>query len=137
MTIAIRDLVRRFYQAQIDGDYATQRQLTTARYQRDKIDPMGFVQWGINQHTAGPFLSGAQNIDVTIRDTDARDGSVTIDIRGLRYSKRGSGCSTWEGISWARYEYGRWRYDPYLQATPTREARWGVQANQIIGAGCL
>jgi hypothetical protein len=137
MAADVGELLRRFYGAQIKYQYGVQRGLTTERYQRNVIDDLGFSTWATDyQATAAPYLADAQNIDVTILDQDPADGVVTVDARGMRYTKPGSSCSMWEGITWARYEQGRWRYDPSVKATAARQARWG-HSDKVIGSGCL
>ncbi|MEA2474319.1 MAG: hypothetical protein QOE06_2234 [Thermoleophilaceae bacterium] len=136
MATQVTSLLRGFYQAQIAGDYTAQRQLTTRRYQRKVIDRLGFSRWVANQLFGTRHFTGAQNIDATIVDTDPADGSATVSMRGLSLDPH-TKCSTWEGITWARFEGGSWRYDPSVKATPTRELQWSQRSGEVLGAGCF
>lgn len=134
MTKNVQDLITRFYQAQIDADYTGQRDLTTKRYQR-RVIGSEFQTWKSNQQTGTRWFRNAQDIRVTIIDTNPADGSVTVDAQGMRYVQPGSPCRTWRGITWARYERGRWRYDPATTALPSRKAEWTGRKRELMGRG--
>jgi len=61
-----------------------------------------------------------------------------VDLRGLRWTPPGSKCDRWEGITWARYEGGRWLADPSpSKATAARAAQWVDRGDDLLGAGCF
>jgi hypothetical protein len=135
MAARITDLLRRFYGTQINGDWQALRDLTTARYQRHVIDNVrgGYPQWVRNQANGAKYFAGANAIEVEILGTDPADGSVTVYARGLRIvGDPNANCRTWQGVTWARWEGGRWLYDPYTKATQARAA----EADRFIGTGC-
>ncbi|MEA2466909.1 MAG: hypothetical protein QOJ57_1035 [Thermoleophilaceae bacterium] len=136
MTTEITDLLRRFYQVQIDRNYGKLRTLTTKRYQREKIDSVGFTKWVENQQTGAMWFKDAQNIDVSIKATDPADGTVTVSATGMGYTQQTSDCTLWEGITWVRWEHGQWLYDPSVTATAARKAKW-AGSDAVIGSGCI
>jgi predicted Ser/Thr protein kinase len=137
----IHDLIVRFYRAQIRGQYAVQRGLLTPRYQRQQhlSVPSQYARWQRNQSVGTRWFRGASNITVEIVSRDPADGSVAVDVRGLRYVDPGASCSFWEGITWARYEGSGWLYDPSPQATSARRAEWANRSAEVIGGAnaCL
>ncbi|MEA2217680.1 MAG: hypothetical protein QOJ35_306 [Solirubrobacteraceae bacterium] len=128
----IQTLLRTFYATQIGGDYVALRKLTTNRYRRMHAD---VAQWRRNQQTGAFYFRDPQRITVEIVDRSPADGSVTVNARGMRYTQPGSPCKRWQGITWARWEEGRWKHDPNPGATTSRTADWQGRTNDIIGRG--
>jgi serine/threonine protein kinase len=131
-------VLRRFYETQVAGDFDALRRLTTGRYRSRVIAAIGYSQWVTNQRTGMQYMADPGNITGDLVDKDPSDGSVTIDLRGLGWTQAGSKCSRWEGITWARYEGGRWLVDPSpSKATAARAAQWGDRGDELLGAGCF
>jgi serine/threonine protein kinase len=135
MTTEIRDLLRRFYQKQIDHDFPAVWRLTTARYRQEQLKKTTYSQWVINQGVGAKYFQDAQNIDVSIFDPDPGDGSVAVNVTGMRYVQSGSPCTMWEGVTWAKYERGSWHDDAAPDATTPRRAKWGNRGLELIGEG--
>jgi hypothetical protein len=136
MATDITPVISQFYQYQIEGQYDAMKPLTSPRYQAATIDPNP-AQWVQNQSTGTQYFTGAQDISVDVTAEDPADSSVTLYVTGLRFNKPGSACTMWQGVTWAQYVAGSWRYDPSSDATPSRRAYADANQSQLIGEGCL
>ena len=110
--------------------------MTTLRYQQDVINSLGFSQWKQNQMTGAIYFTHPQDIQARVIGEDPADGSVTVLMTGLGFTDPNSSCTTWAGVTWARYERGAWYFDPSSDATAQRASEWD-SSPETLGHGCL
>ena len=110
--------------------------LTSERYRAKKVRELGsYEAWAEGQVDLGNHLDPS-DVGASIRDLDRRNGVATVDVSGMGWSKPGSSCSTWSGVTWARYENGHWRYEPGYSMSPQRRAEWFPRRTALLGWGC-
>lgn len=136
MTADITQVLRSHHQAIVAGSYSTAWVLTSERYRRKKERELGsYDKWAEGQVDLGSHLDPS-GLSVSIRELDRRSGVATVDVTGMGWSKPGSNCSTWAGVTWALYENGHWRYEPGYSMSDQRRAKWQSRAQETLGWGC-
>ena len=131
----IAGMLRTWHQDIVDGDPQGAWDLMTQRKRDQSERKYGFEEWARGQATLAPYLDPS-GLSVAIKDVDDQTGVVTVDVRGMGWSKPGAHCSSWSGITWVRYEDGDWHYDPGYSTTPQRERAWKSRFGQLLGGSC-
>jgi len=135
MTSEIRDLLYQHHEDIVNRDFAAAWSLLTPRKRRQNLEKYGYSTWAANQATLSPYLDPT-NIQVRILSLDPATGEATVDVTGMTWSKPGSPCSEWSGITWVKFDGGQWLYDPGYSTTPVREAEWKSRSAELLGVGC-
>jgi hypothetical protein len=135
MTEEIRQLMLTWHQDIKAGDTAAAWDLYTHRRQQLQLAKETESQWAGEQQSFARYLDPS-GVQVRILSRDSNDGVATIMVTGMTYSGSSS-CSDWSGVTWVRYEGGRWRYDPGYETTPSRNQSWKRRTSQTLGAQCL
>lgn len=135
MAFAIGDVIRRHHEAIVAGDYRQAWDLLSRRKQAQYRRESGYDGWRTNQATLRPYLDPT-GVSVRVLSAAPDTGVATIKVTGMAWTKPGSGCSAWSGITWAKYEDGTWTYDPGYSTTPVRERRWKPRYSELLGGAC-
>lgn len=108
--------------------------LQSARKRAQYLREQGYAKWKKNQDSLTPYLSPA---GLTVRiDNLEGDGIARVLLTGMGWSEPGSPCSEWSGLTWVKYEGGRWTYDPGYSTTADRQRVWKPRIGELLGVGC-
>lgn len=135
MARGIRNVLLAFHRHVIYGDYRAAWGLLSKRKQAQVRREDGYPTWSEAQATLRNDLD-PERIRVRIDKASPETGVVRVDVRGMTWSKPGAGCVEWSGLTWVKYENGRWRYDPGYSTTPERRRKWERRFSELLGAGC-
>lgn len=135
MNSDITSVLRRHHQAIVDGRPEAAWALLTERKQQQIERRDGFAVWQRNQATLAPYLDPS-GVRARIQDLDEETGVALVMVTGMGWFKPGASCSEWSGLTWVRYERGRWRYDPGYSTTPQRERRFKDRFGELLGGSC-
>ncbi len=135
MESEIQKVLREFHEDIVNGDDRGAWQLLTARKRRQSQRDYGYARWASNQNTLSPYLDPS-GVSDSIVSTDPHTGVATVRVSGMRWSKPGSPCTEWSGITWVKYERGAWRYDPGYSTTPRRRGYWKHRYHALLGGRC-
>lgn len=136
MEADIEDVLLEHHQAIADRDFSAAWGLMSERKQRQKAAEEGVSKWSQGQREYLSDYLDPSDIDVSIRSENERTGVATIDVTGMAYSRPGSSCSTWSGVTWAKYENDAWRYEPGYGVTSQRKRQWESRYSELMGVGC-
>jgi Prokaryotic RING finger family 1 len=137
MASEIQSLLLDFHRDVVDADYQSAWDLTSARYKSKKLaEPGGYEEWASNQSTLTPYLV-PDGLQVSIVDKDPSSGVAAVNVTGMEWTDPKSPCTRWEGVTWAKYENGAWRYEPGYSVTPQRRAKWYPRRTELLGWGCV
>jgi hypothetical protein len=131
----VTDLIRTHHEDVVNGNYQGAWDLLSARKRAQYEREDGYAGWRQNQESLAAYL-GPAGATVTIQDLDRSSGVARIHVSGMAWSKRGATCSTWSGITWAKYEGGQWKYDPGYSTTPERRRIWKPRFGELLGGSC-
>ncbi len=143
MQKSIKKVIRRHHQLIADGNYAAAYSLYSRRKQNHPLyEEPGCQSYSCWAPAMTPLQSGLTN-------------PVTASVRVVRTFKRSGvaeihavlpmpSCPTgaWEGITWAKYEGGRWTYDPGWKTDEWERRQYkstnngNTQNPQLLGIGC-
>lgn len=135
MAPEITNTLRDFHEDVVAGNYHGAWELMTERKREQSLAKYGYAGWVRNQATLRPYLDPT-GLRIDVRDTTPATGVATVDVTGMGWSKPGSSCTEWSGITWVRYENGSWRYDPGYSTTPQRERDWKSRYEELLGGRC-
>jgi hypothetical protein len=135
MESEVEQVLRSWHEAVVQGDYHTAWELLSQRKQVQEEDEGGYAAWAKNQSTLRPYLNPA-GLRVSIQRTEPISGVAQVDVTGMTWDKPGAPCSQWSGITWVKYENGKWRYDPGYSTTPQREREWKSHYSELLGGSC-
>jgi Double-GTPase 2 len=134
MTRGIEGVLFAYHQALVDGEFRRAWRLLTARKRAQALREDGYAKWREAQGSLGPYLEpGGIRARVVALEGD---GVARVDVGGMGWYAPGASCTEWSGLTWARYEGGRWHYDPGYSTTPGREREWKSRYAQLLGARC-
>jgi hypothetical protein len=124
------------HRAIVNGSYRTAWLLTSTRYRAKKVRELGsFERWAQGQSDLADHLDPS-GVRVAIQDVDRRSGVATVNVTGMGWSEPGSPCSTWSGVTWAKFERGHWRYEPGYSISGPRRRTWQPRQSELMGIGC-
>jgi hypothetical protein len=134
----ITKVIREHFEFAVAGEYARAWELVSQRYQRRRLQELGsFAAWAktFNQSGLLGYLrpSGTR---VALLDLNPTTGVATVNVTGIQTTQPGASCASWDGVTWAKYEDGRWRYDPGYSTTPARSATWRHRMSELLGGRC-
>jgi hypothetical protein len=135
MESEIQEMLRNWHEDVVRGDYHAAWELLSRRKQAQEEREQGYPKWEKNQSTLKPYLNPA-GLQVSIQSTEPSAGVAQVDITGMTWDRPGASCSEWSGITWVKYEDGKWRYDPGYSTTPQREQQWKAHYSELLGGSC-
>lgn len=132
---SVQELIVGFHEEIVAGQYDAAWGRLSKRKQAQIEREDGFDAWRDAQASLGQYLdpSGAS---VEIEELDRSTGEARVRVGGMGWSKPGADCSSWSGITWAKYDNGTWRYDPGYSTTSERESRWRSRYDELLGGAC-
>jgi hypothetical protein len=131
----IRSVLLAFHEDVVTERFRDAWGLLAARKHVQTRREKGYAEWVKAQKTLTPFLNPA---GLTVRiDELEEDGVARVLLTGMGWSQPDSPCSEWKGLTWVKYEGGRWTYDPGYSTTAERRRLWEPRASELLGEGCL
>lgn len=146
MAEEIATVIGDYHRAIGNGDTDTAWDLLSARRHRLETSQVyrdgrfrDRESWESNELETGRKIDPGSPV-VEILELDRRHGVATVDVRGMRaVGAAGRRCGgRWEGTTWAKYEDGRWTYEPGANTTPSRKQRYpnAGQRSDLLGNTC-
>jgi hypothetical protein len=136
MASDIQSVLLAHHRAIVNHDFRAAWVLTSQRYRAKKLrEPGGYDAWETAQASLSRYLDPS-GLQVDVADTDPHSGVATIRVTGMGWSAPGSSCSSWQGVTWAKYENGHWRYEPGYSISDQRRAQWQPRRDELLGWGC-
>ncbi|HEV7493336.1 RING finger protein [Baekduia sp.] len=136
MASDIQSVLLAHHEAIVRQDFRAAWVLTSERYRAKKLrEPGGYGAWETAQASLSRYLDPS-GLQVSVTSTDSRSGVATIRVSGMGWGAPRSSCSSWEGITWAKYENDHWRYEPGYSISDQRRAQWQPRREQLLGWGC-
>lgn len=130
----IRQILLGYHEAVLDGRFDVAWRLLTKRKQQQALREDGFAKWREAQASLTPYLDPS---GLRVRIDKLENGGVArVDVTGMNWYDPDAACSEWAGLTWVRYERGRWRYDPGYSTTAARERRWKPRFSELLGTTC-
>ena len=134
MEAEIETLLRTFHEDLVAGDFRSAWALLSPRKRRQFLGEGGFRPWMTAQASLSPHLSPS---GLAARlDSLEGEGVARVTVTGMGWSRPGSSCSEWSGLTWVRYQGGQWTYDPGYSTTPARRRTWEPRSSELLGIGC-
>jgi ribosomal protein L40E len=131
----VRGLLLNFHSDIVERNFRHAWALLSKRKREQFLREDGYLKWRRAQASVGRHLE-PEGIRVRIDDLDRSAGTARVEVTGMGWSKGGSICSEWSGLTWVKYEDGEWRYDPGYSTTARRERAWERRDEQLLGVGC-
>jgi hypothetical protein len=131
----IQQVLLEWHEDVVHGSYRAAWELLSRRKQVQDSSEYGYATWVKNQATLRPYLDPA-GLQVAIEATEEAGSVARVNVTGMGWRKSGAPCSEWSGITWVRYEEGRWRYDPGYSTTSQREHEWKPRFSELLGGRC-
>jgi hypothetical protein len=135
METEIQQMLLEWHTDVVNGDYHAAWELLSHRKQEQATRESGYAAWVKNQETLRPYLN-PEGLKAAIQGTEAGEGVAEVEVTGMTWSKPGSKCKQWSGITWVKYEGGAWKYDPGYSTTPQREQQWKSRFSELLGGRC-
>ncbi|MEX2107429.1 MAG: hypothetical protein WD827_00920 [Solirubrobacterales bacterium] len=135
MASEIQTVLLAFHELVVAGDYRDAWALLTDRKRQQYLREGGYPKWANAQSTLTEYL-GPSGLTVRVDGIEA-DGSARVLLSGMSWSEPGATCTEWNGLTWANYEHGVWRYDPGYSTKPERRRVWEPQKIELLGERCL
>jgi Prokaryotic RING finger family 1 len=136
MASDIQSVLLAHHEAIVRQDFRAAWVLTSERYRAKKLrEPGGYGAWETAQASLSRYLDPS-GLQVSVTGTDPRSGVATVRVSGMGWSAPRSSCSSWEGITWAKYENDHWRYEPGYSISDQRRAEWQPRRDELLGWGC-
>jgi hypothetical protein len=135
MAEEIQALLLAYHEDIVERDFTAAWALLSPRKRRQYLgEAGGYRKWMAAQASLSPYLSPA---GLAVRlDSLEGDGVARVMLTGMGWSKPGSPCGEWSGLTWARYQGGEWTYDPGYSTTPSRRRTWEPRSSELLGIGC-
>ena len=143
MQASIKKVIRRHHQLIADGDYAGAFALYSNRKQSrplyDTPSCRSYTCWQPAMYPLNSGMAKPVRPTVSVARTFKRSG-----VAEIRVSIPMPNCPTgaWEGITWAKYERGRWTYDAGWKTDEGQRAEYAStdggnrQDPRLLGVGC-
>lgn len=99
--------------------------------------PDGYSSWVPDQVDLGASIDPSGAKVKLIQPSYPDDGVMSIRVSNMPYFGT-KDCDTWKGVTWVRYERGRWTYEPGYKVTRARDNYWGQssRSGQALGNNC-
>ena len=143
MRVAIASLMKRHHQLIADGDYAGAYALYSSRKRNQPLietpSCQSYTCWAPVMY---PLQSGLSNpVRASVRVVRVFKGAGVAEVRVV-LPRPNCPTGAWEGITWAKYENGRWTYDPGWKTDEVQRAQYkstnggNTQDSRLLGIGC-
>jgi hypothetical protein len=130
---AIERVLTAYYQHVVASDFDAAWQLLSPTYKAWKAGNGGHPKW-LEQERVNRDRLDPSGLHV---DVDRVDGDVaTITVTGMRFRSLTSARCAYEGVTWARRDGSRWRYDQGYLQNATRSAKWRPRRTETLGYAC-
>jgi hypothetical protein len=134
MVEEIQSLLIDYHEDVVDGSFQSAWALLSPRKRQQYLEEGGYQKWMAAQASLSPYLSPA---GLTVRlDALEGEGVARAMVTRMGWSKPGSSCDEWSGLTWVRYDGEEWTYDPGYSTTPARRQTWQSRFHQLLGADC-
>jgi len=137
----VKSVIREHHQLIANGDlagaFALMSRRKRARPLYDNPECTNSTCWAPAMDPLRSGLANPVRPSVRITRLYKRSGVAEIKVKLPRPN-----CPTgyWEGITWAKYEGGRWTYDPGWKTDETQRAQYDgpgdTQDARLLGVGC-
>jgi hypothetical protein len=135
MAEEIHDLLLGFHEDVVVGDFRPAWALLSPRKRRQDLrEPGGYGAWKSAQASLSPYLSPS-GLRVRIEALED-EGVARVMLTGMGWSAPHSPCSEWSGLTWVKYQGGKWTYDPGYSTTASRRRTWESRSGELLGIGC-
>lgn len=135
MASEIQTVLLAHHEAIVAGNYKRAWNLTSPEYKKYKLSTDGYDTWASNQQTLGKDLQPG-SLQVEVQELDDDTGVATVNLTGMGYTGSAGNCGgLWEGLTWARYTGGAWRYEPGYATVSERRSEWEPRKTELLG-GC-
>jgi hypothetical protein len=143
MRVAIAGLSRRHHQLIADGDFAGAYALYSRRKQNQPlIENPSCGDYKCWESAMYPLRSGLSNpVRASVRVLRVFKSSGVAEFRVV-LPRPDCPTGAWEGVTWAKYENGRWTYDPGWKTDEVQRAKYAstndgnTQDPRLLGVGC-
>lgn len=130
----IQSLLIDYHEDVVNGAYQSAWALLSPRKRQQYLEEGGYHKWMAAQASLSPYLSPA---GLTVQlDALEGEGVARAMVTGMGWSKPGSPCEEWSGLTWTRYDGEAWTYDPGYSTTPARRRTWEPRFHELLGADC-
>jgi hypothetical protein len=134
MTEEIQALLIDYHEDVVNSTFQSAWALLSPRKRQQYLEEGDYHKWMAAQASLSPYLSPA---GLTVRlDELEGEGVARVMVTGMGWSKPGSPCDEWSGLTWARYNGQAWTYDPGYSTTRARRQTWEPRFHQLLGANC-
>ncbi|HVY78900.1 MAG TPA: zinc ribbon domain-containing protein [Solirubrobacterales bacterium] len=130
----IETLLRTYHEDVVEEDFRGAWGLLSARKHQQDLREYGYRTWARAQATLTPYLI-PYSLRTTIRSLEG-EGVARVEVRGMAWMQPGAPCDEWSGLTWVKYEGGRWTYDPGYSTTAARRRAWQSRPAQLLGGTC-
>ncbi|HEV7493338.1 RING finger protein [Baekduia sp.] len=130
---AIERVLTAYYQHVVASDFDAAWALLSPTYTTWKAGNGGHAKW-LEQERVNRDRLDPSGLHVEV---DRIDGDVaTISVTGMHFRSPTSSRCAYEGVTWARRDGSRWRYDQGYLQNATRAARWRPRRTETLGYTC-
>lgn len=127
-------LLLEYHEDVLRGDLQAAWGLLSSRKRQQDLREDGYAKWAKSQATLASYLIPA-GLSVRVDDLEG-EGVARVLLTGMRWTDPDASCSEWSGLTWVKFEGGRWTYDPGYSTTPERERAWKPRYDELLGAAC-
>jgi hypothetical protein len=130
---AIERVLTAYYQHVVASDFDAAWALLSPTYKAWKAGNGGHAKW-LEQERVQRDRLDPSGLHVEI---DRIDGDVaTLMVTGMHFRSLTSARCAYEGVTWARRDGDRWRYDQGYLQNVTRSAKWRPRRTETLGYAC-
>lgn len=130
----IESVLRSYHEDVVERHFRAAWSLLSARKHRQDLSEYGYRTWARAQATLTPYLI-PYGLTTSIEALEG-EGVARVDVTGMTWTQPGAPCAEWSGITWMKYEGGRWTYDPGYSTTGARRRAWGSRGTELLGGSC-
>ncbi len=130
----IQALLLTYHQDVVTGQTQEAWGVLSARKRQQNLREYGYPKWAKAQASLAPYLDPS---GLTVRiDALEAEGVARVLATGMGWSAPGASCTEWSGLTWVKYEQGKWTYDPGYSTTADRRRVWQPRSGELLGADC-
>jgi hypothetical protein len=118
----------------VEEEFQAAWELLSQRKRRQNLRENGYREWAQAQASLSPYLD-PYGLEAEIVSLEG-EGVARVEVTGMGWSGPGAPCSEWSGLTWVKYEGGRWAYDPGYSTTAARRATWRPKSGRLLGGDC-
>jgi hypothetical protein len=122
-----------YYQHVVASDFDAAWALLSPTYKNWKAGNGGHPKW-LEQERVDRDRLDPSGLHVEVERVD--DDVATIMVTGMHFRSLTQSRCAYEGVTWARRDGDRWRYDQGYLQNATRAARWRPRRTETLGYAC-